>query len=409
MRIQEIWQTSIRSIFKNKRRSILTMLGIVIGIAAVVTILAIGHGFSKWTTSQLTNNASGDTQGSISFSASNGQDDSDVISNIGFNDSDVLLAEGVTGVKKAKIESNADQTIFSQTYNFNGKMQNEYIGLVAKDGSEVKYGRALRPSDNQMGLTVAVIDNDVATNVFGTAKAALGRGIDVGGELYEVVGVRAPSNFSFTISVSDSDAYNYANIQVPKKAYQAYNRSATTSSNLMNVTVAKGEKTSKVLNNVVKALKASGTQRNSGKYTANDPSEATDAIGNVLGNITTFVACVAGISLFIAGVGVMNMMYISVAERTSEIGIRRAMGATQGNIRLQFLLESATLTIIGGLIGYILGVIAAALVGLALPFPISIDLSSFILAFGVSTLVGVVFGVMPASSAAKKDLIDIIR
>ncbi|MCD2256299.1 ABC transporter permease [Agrilactobacillus fermenti] len=409
MRFQEVWETALRSIFKNKRRSILTMVGIVIGIAAVVTILAIGHGFSNWTTKQLTSNARGETQGTIVFTPNNQSDDEVSSSMVGFDQSDAILVEGISGVKKAKIEKETDQNIFEQTYNVNGKMQSQVIGLVSKKGTAVKYGRALRPQDDLLQRQVAVIDTDLAKGVFGNSRAALGRGIDVDGELYEVVGVREPVNFSFNLSTSTESQLQYANIQVPKQTYAQYSRGKGNTSNTLSITITKGQKTSKVLNEAVKQLKATGTQRNSGKYEANDPSQATDSIGKVLGAVTTFIAAIAGISLFIAGVGVMNMMYISVAERTTEIGIRRAMGATQSNIKMQFLLESATLTIIGGLVGYLLGLAIAALIGLALPFPISVDFSSFLLAFGVSTFVGLVFGVMPASSASKKDLIDIIR
>lgn len=409
MRFREIWTTAVRSIFKNKRRSILTMIGIVIGIAAVVTILAIGHGFSNWTTKQLTSNQSGNTEGWVTYTADSGDDNSNANTTVGFDAADVLLVKGVSGVKTAKIEKNSDQNMLQQSYEVNGKTESESIGLVSKKGTAVRFGRALTPEDNQMKKLVAVIDKDIAKSIFGSQKAALGRGIDVGGELYEIVGVRSAINFGLTISFSSDDQLDYANIQIPKQTYNAYNKTASAASDTLSVTIAKGRKTSTVLNKVVKVLKASGTQRSSGKYEAQDPTEATDSIGKVLGAITTFIAAIAGISLFIAGVGVMNMMYISVAERTTEIGIRRAMGATQNNIKLQFLLESATLTIFGGLVGYVLGVIIAALIGLALPFPISVDLSSFLLAFGVSTLVGLVFGVMPASSASKKDLIDIIR
>ena len=105
----------------------------------------------------------------------------------------------------------------------------------------------------------------------------------------------------------------------------------------------------------------------------------------------------------------MNMMYISVAERTSEIGIRRAMGATEKSICLQFLLEGMTITMIGGGIGYTLGMIFASIISLFLPFPVSIDLFTIMLAISVSTLIGLIFSVMPASVAAKKDLIDILK
>jgi putative ABC transport system permease protein len=131
--------------------------------------------------------------------------------------------------------------------------------------------------------------------------------------------------------------------------------------------------------------------------------------GSLLRNITYFIGAVAGISLFIAGVGVMNMMYISVSERTKEIGIRRAMGATKRSIRAQFLLEGVMLTLSGGIVGYLLGMGLAYGIGSLLEVPISVDLFTIMLAVGVSSGIGLAFSVMPAAAAAKKDLIDILR
>ena len=133
-------------------------------------------------------------------------------------------------------------------------------------------------------------------------------------------------------------------------------------------------------------------------------------IGKVLDTITYFVAAVAGISLFIAGIGVMNVMYISVTERTEEIAIRRAFGAGSRDIEIQFLVESVVLCLIGGIIGLILGIIIATLIDAVTPEMVksSVSLGSVILA-GVSTLIGIVFGWIPARAASKKELIDIIK
>ena len=140
----------------------------------------------------------------------------------------------------------------------------------------------------------------------------------------------------------------------------------------------------------------------------------TDAKSNILSSKVNFAvnsinSAVAGISLFIAGVGVMNMMYISVSERTKEIGIRRALGATQNSIRMQFLLEGVTLTLFGGVVGYIVGISLAYIIGSIIDIPISIEFFTVFLAISVSTGIGLIFSVMPASAAAKKDLIETLR
>ena len=134
-----------------------------------------------------------------------------------------------------------------------------------------------------------------------------------------------------------------------------------------------------------------------------------ESIGKVIDGLTYFISAIAGISLFIAGVGVMNMMYISVSERTKEIGIRRSLGATENSIQIQFLLEGLIITTIGGIVGYLFGIGLAYLIAKLLPFGIYIDLSVILLAVGVSMFIGIIFSVMPAKAAAKKDVVEILR
>lgn len=171
----------------------------------------------------------------------------------------------------------------------------------------------------------------------------------------------------------------------------------------------KGTKPDEVAKKILDKLKKQGSLRNQGTYQSFDSSFLTKGIGKVLSTITYFISAVAGISLFIAGVGVMNMMYISVSERTKEIGIRRALGATQRSIMIQFLLEGVMLIFTGGIIGYLLGIVMAYSIGAIMKIGIQIDFFTISIAVGVSTLIGLVFSVMPAREAAKKDLIDILR
>ncbi|WP_436939675.1 ABC transporter permease, partial [Staphylococcus xylosus] len=154
-----------------------------------------------------------------------------------------------------------------------------------------------------------------------------------------------------------------------------------------------------------------GSGISDGSYSYNDTEEMMKGINKVFDGITYFVAAVAGISLFIAGIGVMNVMYISVTERTEEIAIRRAFGAKSRDIELQFLVESVVLCVLGGLIGLILGILIASLVDAVTPDYIKsvVSISSVVIAVGVSMLIGIVFGWIPARAAAKKELIDIIK
>ena len=173
---------------------------------------------------------------------------------------------------------------------------------------------------------------------------------------------------------------------------------------LLFVTVDKRSAKKDVGKKVEKELNKKGTGTSEGQYSYQDNEEMMKGIGKVLDTITYFVAAVAGISLFIAGIGVMNVMYISVTERTEEIAIRRAFGAKGRDIEIQFLVESVVLCLIGC-------ISIATLIDLVTPEMVksSVSLGSVILAVGVSTLIGIVFGWIPARAASKKELIDIIK
>lgn len=404
MRFSEVWRTALRSILKNKRRSILTMLGIVIGIASVVAILAIGDGFSNWVTKSITNNKAGKVETQIMYSAN----DVANTSSQPFNERDLMLVGQVSGVAKVK-QTSSDDDYAQISLAVKNKTKSVLVHYTAGKSSSVLVGRRLRAADNQIGNQVAVIDADLASSLYGSQANALHHGVEVDGQLYEIVGISKAVNDSVNFSAAMSGEIP-ANITIPRKVHQSYTQSQRTG-DLLTLSLAKGSKASKVNEQVLHILKTQGSMHQQGDYQSNDPTAQADTFGKVLNAITYFVSAVAGISLFIAGIGVMNMMYISVAERTTEIGIRRAMGARQQDIRRQFLLESATLTILGGFVGYGLGVLLALAISALpiMPFHASFSFGGFALAFGVSTVVGLVFGVMPANAASRKDLIEIIR
>lgn len=177
----------------------------------------------------------------------------------------------------------------------------------------------------------------------------------------------------------------------------------------MAITFQRGSDISQLANAIVRQLKKSGTERRNGSHQYFDYGELLKGIGNVISGLTLFVGAIAGISLLIAGVGVMNMMYISASERSQEIGIRMAVGATPAEIMKQFLLESVMLTLTGGVVGLVLGGLIAWMITAFLPFKPVITLGSIIGTFAISSIVGIVFGILPAKSAANKNLIDILK
>ncbi len=399
MKFYVTWRTSLRAIMKNRKRSILTMIGIVIGIASVITIMALGRGFQKQTIKSLTATDSDEVSVTVDFTP----DDSNLLTSnaVIFQETDLQQIETIEGVKSAEYVKEDIDSAYKDVL-IRGKKESKQIDFVSSTNKNPTIGRDLTQEDQDIHNKVVIIDSDTAKNLFGSSKNALNRAFELDGQLFTIVGIYPAAKLASIFSLSESNVY------MPRTTYEDYFKEKQATSSV-TVTIENGYTPNKVTSKVVKRLQSKGTMRNAGKYQVLDLSLLTDGVGRILSTLTYFISAIAGISLFIAGVGVMNMMYISVSERTHEIGIRRAMGATERSIKLQFLLEGVTLTLIGGVIGYILGIALASLVGHFLKIPISVDFFTIALAGGVSTAIGLIFSVMPASSAAKKDLIDILR
>lgn len=398
MKFYVAWRTSIKALLKNRRRSALTMIGIVIGISSVITIMSLGRGFQKETVKNLTNDDSDEITVDIYFTP---EDQNLIMSNMTFyQKEDLQNIAMIDGVKKVEVPE--DKLEFtSEEMIIRGKKINETITFIKEEGQEVIMGRRLSKEDYQTHQKVTAIDKKMAQALFEDEKNALGRGLELKGELFTIIGV-------FELPETESIFSMGVNVEVPESSYLDYFPKKA-SGTLIRLTIDSDATPNKVTTKVINTLKNEGTMRESGTYGVMDLSALTDGIGNILNGLTYFISAIAGISLFIAGVGVINMMYISVSERTKEIGIRRALGATEKSIKMQFLLEGITITLIGGVIGYLLGIVVAWFISLFLPFSISVDLFTIVLSIGISTVIGLVFSVMPASAAAKKDLIDILR
>lgn len=399
MNVYVNFRSAWQAIKNNRKRSILTMIGIIIGISSVITILAIGRGFEKDTIKNLTKSDSKNVEIQLNFTPN---DTSLYDTNTDFfQDADLSIIGNVEGVKKVDYSKIDEEQIYKDLI-IKGKKTNKQIKLIGSEGEKVSIGRNLTSQDSELSNKVAAIDSVTAKELFDTSEQALGKGIEIEQELFRIVGVFPGEEQDNLFSLSN------INIEIPKATYHYYFKSEKDTSSL-TLTLEEGVEPDKVTSKVINQLKEKGSLKHLGEYEVLDTAMLTKGIGQILSTITYFITAVAGISLFIAGVGVMNMMYISVSERTKEIGIRRALGATRKSIMLQFLLEGLILTLSGGLIGYLLGMALAYSVGSLIKVNVSLDLFTILLAVGVSSVIGLVFSVIPASEAAKKDLIDILR
>lgn len=388
--LSNIIAISFKSILKNKRRNIFTMIGIIIGIAAVITIMSLGNGFKKTAADEFSDSGAGKNSAIISFMTSSGES----AKNNPFSQQDIGIVKQIDGVSDAKIKENEDQ-------GYSAKMTNPQkkgdISILKKDEvTSPEEGKGFNSEDNELRKKVVTVDDKIAKDVFN--KDAMGKTLYIDGQGFEVVGIV-------------NDMMNPKAVSMPSQTFNQYMGNLQQDFPSLQLTIADNANKKEVANKVADKLNKNGSGMSDGSYSYNDTEEMMKGINKVFDSITYFVAAVAGISLFIAGIGVMNVMYISVTERTEEIAIRRAFGAKSRDIEVQFLVESVVLCVLGGIIGLILGILMASLVDAVTPDYIKsvVSISSVVIAVGVSMLIGIVFGWIPARAAAKKELIDIIK
>jgi len=388
--LSNIIAVSFKSILKNKRRNIFTMIGIIIGIAAVITIMSLGNGFKKTASDEFSDSGAGKNSAIISFLPSNGEGSQDNP----FTPQDIEMVKQINGVTGAKIKENEDTGYSAKMTNAQKKGDISILKKKTMDTPEK--GQGFDSEDNELRKKVVTVDDKIAKDVFN--KDAIGKTLYIDGQGFEVVGIA-------------NDMMNTSAVNMPTKTFEQYMSDLNQDFPSLQLTVADDADKKDVANKVAERLNKKGSGVGDGNYNYNDTEEMMKGINKVFDSITYFVAAVAGISLFIAGIGVMNVMYISVTERTEEIAIRRAFGAKARDIELQFLVESVVLCVIGGIIGLIIGILVATAVDALTPEYIQsvVSLSSVLIAVGVSTLIGIVFGWIPARAAAKKELIDIIK
>ncbi|BDR57868.1 ABC transporter permease [Xylocopilactobacillus apicola] len=396
MRISISIETAIKAILKNKRRSFLTIIGIIVGIAAVITIVTVGRGYERYSLKQLLDSDDmKNNRTTISFSP----EDSDNFAKSGFvyfNQHDLDLVRSVPGVSEAQYEVEKPDKIYrQQPVTLNSGSQSQKIHLVDGAGDQIIAGKNLSSSD--IGNKVVTVSDKIVKDLDpkATNNDIVGKTVEIGGESFLIKGVFDPGLASST------------RVEMNKSTYENYFRDSNQKN--IQITVPSKDNLTKVASEVVKKLNGQGSMHNQGNYDFSNNAAMTDVISSTLQMLTLIVSFIAGISLFISGVGVMNMVYTSISERIKEIGIRRALGATGKAIQRQFLLEGLLLTLFGGIIGYLLGELFAFLISRAMKFDFTFDPFVAGLAMGISVLVGLVFSYIPSKNAAQKNVVELIK
>ena len=376
----------------NRLRSLLTMVGVIIGVAAVVVLVAIGGGAKT----EVENEVEG-LGSNIVFIVPGKFQFGTTPSLSPLRLSDVQLAARIAGSAQdvtAVVDSGENVTAGQNNYFATVQGVTENFNVVFN--RPLSEGAYLTSADVATSARVAVLGANVAATLF-PDEDPVGRTTAIDGVSFRVVGVAQAQGSAFGVTQDD-------NVDIPVTEAQLLFGVSTVQS--IEVKAQNPGQIGALSNQLVSSLESEYTGV---QFSAVTQSQILGTIGKILSLLTLVLAAIAGISLLVGGVGVSNIMLVGVRERTREIGLRKALGARQRDVVLQFLVEAVTLTAVGGVIGIGLGVGTSVAVGAFSPLPTSIAWWSPALAFGVSVFVGVVFGVMPARRAGKLDPVTALR
>ena len=408
---------AFQGIWGHKMRSVLTMLGIIIGIASIITIVSTIQG----TNEQIKENLIGAGNNVVTVEPyQNGQQ-------LDFSWNSVPQGirqitedtrqelEKISGAEKVSLYygRSYSQTLFYQNTQFNGKLYGIDENYLSVYGYQVKSGRGFTQGDFDNCRKVALVDTTAATSLFGGLDP-VGKSLEIQNDVYIVTGVVAQSKEFAPVINSMKDYQLYANtsagsVYVPSSVwptvyqFEEPQNVAIKVENTDAMTMA-GKEAADILTE--KQIVNTDSKLD---YRSQDMLEQAQQLQKMSQSTNSQLIWIASISLLVGGIGVMNIMLVSVTERTSEIGLKKAIGAKKKRILLQFLTESAVLTSLGGIIGVISGIVLAQLISKMMQIPVSISIPAIGVAVVFSTLIGVIFGMLPAYQAANLNPIEALR
>ena len=400
----QIWEyikIALMNIKSNKGRSFLTMLGIIIGISSVIMIISIGNGVKGGINSELNSMAGGQL-----YIYAYGDNDEGI--SVEFTDEDVeAILEKVPHVKAVTPKCGFNGTAAGRKGIFSATASFGMPGLEYSSNDPVIKGRYFTENDYYSGNRVCVITENSAKILFGTTNV-IGMTFDYTmygvTQEFTIVGIRQ-DNASMLSGLMMSDIINIeAPLSVISSDYGFY-----VSNNDLLIISDSAENSTQVAKDVVRLMENRHNMRGKNAISVDNFNDYMSQMDQILSYITVFVVFVAAISLLVGGIGVMNIMLVSVTERTREIGIRKSLGARTGSILLQFLSESAIITLLGGLIGIAIGVAGAYGICSLIGFTARVELGTVLGASLFSSAVGLFFGIYPARKAARLSPIEALR
>ena len=393
--LRESLRRSLANIRGNKMRSFLTVLGIIIGVMAIIALITVMQSATGEVTAQFESLGTGKlTVQAMGTPLKSGLTEGDL--------ADILSIDGVSGISPTL--SQELSVVGGGKVLEDVRVEGYGYAWFRRENDAVSRGRPLLPVDQEQRSRVCLIDSDLAAALF-SGTDPIGQTLLVKGTRFRIVGVLKDADVSDVVSQMQAGDEN-GKLIMPYTTYMRLFGVKGVSS--LEVYVADTDRTSEVTDSLEAALEAAFNYRED-SYTVINMESLLDVMDTMMGLMTNLLVGIASIALLVGGIGIMNMMLVSVTERTSEIGLRKALGARPRSIQIQFLMESIILSLLGGLIGVVLGLLVSMLLASLMDIAFVLSPGAIALGVGFSLAVGVVFGWAPARKASNLNPIDALR
>jgi len=394
---------ALSTLRSNRLRSLLTMVGIVIGNASVITLVGVGRGAQLLAEGQL-NNLGANVLFVVPGNTNARRQGVTRPKTLVLEDAEAIATQ-VPSVKRVAPLINTNQVVQAGARSSTGAVFGATSEFLPVRSFEVAKGRFINAKDVAGAKAIAVLGSDLRTKLFPTGSA-IGQQVRIGNQSFEVVGVMAPKGAVFG---SNQDENTYIPITTMVNRITGRDPIYGVSLNSISVEAIDEQSISAASFQINNLLRQRHRILRDDDFVVRSQKDALTIVGTITGGLTLMLGAIGGISLLVGGIGIMNIMLVSVSERTEEIGLRKALGARSGDVLQQFLVESLVLASLGGAIGTLAGLGTVSLVAAVTPLPATIGATMVVVTVGLSGSIGLFFGVVPARRAAKLDPIVALR